>query len=112
MDESSAMRQLESVRDLSSNAQRVGQRQRSCERPAFDVLQHQVIRPDVVDLANMRMIQRGDCTRFLLEPGSVVALQLLNGDDATKTCVACLPHFTHATGTEGREDFVGPQTIS
>src|ERR1017187_7727498 len=92
MDESSAMRQLESVRDLPCNAQRVGQRHRSCERPTFDVLQHQVIRPDVVDLANVPMIQRRDGTRFLLEPGSVLALQLLNGDDATKTWVACLPH--------------------
>ena len=106
------MRQLESIRDLSSNAQCVGERQGSCERPAFDVLQHQVIRPDVVDLANMRMIQRRDCTRFLLESGSVLTLQLLYGDDATKTCVTCLPHFTHATGTEGREDFVRPKTIS
>lgn len=65
------MRRLESVRDLSCEPQRVIQRSRPCERPAFDVLQHQVIRTDVVNLANVRMIERGNCTRFVLESGAM-----------------------------------------
>ena len=34
---------------------------------ALDVLQHQIVRADVVDLADVRMVERGDRARFLVE---------------------------------------------
>ena len=43
------------------------------ERLAFDKLHHQVVRPDVVELADMRMIERGDgagSLESLVRPGS------------------------------------------
>jgi hypothetical protein len=67
------MRRFERARDLSRDAQRV--------------------RADVVNLADVRMIERRDRTRFLLEPRPVVALQPLDRHDTIEPCVPRLPHL-------------------
>ena len=50
-----------------ASAHRVLGRQRAAQRRAVDVLHHQVVRADVVQRADVRMVQRGDRARLLLE---------------------------------------------
>jgi len=68
MDDVLRVRSIERVGDLSAVFQRLIERQRSCEWRAVDVLHDEVVRADVVEGADVRMVQRRDCPRFPLEP--------------------------------------------
>jgi hypothetical protein len=57
------------------------------------------------DLADMRMIQRRNRTSLLLKAGTMLGLQSLRCDDTIQACVPSLPDFSHAAGTDKREDF-------
>ena len=72
MQDAARVRFFERRGDLNRQTDRVVRGQRALERLALDVLEHQVVRPDVVDLADVRMIERGDRARFLLEPLAVL----------------------------------------
>ena len=74
---------------------------------AFDVFHHQVIRPDVVKLADVRVIERGDGAGLALEELIEFAFGCFDSDDAVQARVVGLPHFAHPSFAEGREDFVG-----
>ena len=68
----------------------------------------------VVESANVRMIQAGDCFCFAVEPlaqlGSVGEMsgKNLDGDDSVETRVAGFVHFAHSARTDSGENFVGP----
>jgi len=74
------MRFLQRTDDLPPEPDCIGRRQRTAQRLTFEVLQHQVVRANVVDLADVRVIQRRDGVRLLLEAITVRADVLLDGD--------------------------------
>src|SRR6516162_7636237 len=111
MENPSLMCRLQSAGDLDCQAHGLLSLQGASQRAALDVLQHEIIRPNVVNLADMRMIQRGNRTRFLLESSRVLGLQPLNRDDAVQPRVARLPDLTHAARPERRQNFVRPKLI-
>jgi hypothetical protein len=76
------------------NFSKLQTRRRAC---TLDILQYQIIRPDIVDLADVGVVQCGDRTRFLLKSSGVLAFELLNRHKAVETCVAGFPHFSHAS---------------
>ena len=84
------------------------------QRLALDVLQDQVVSANVVDLADMRMIERGDRARFLLEPSAMLLGEPFHRDDTIEPRVACFPHFSHAAAAQEGQDFIGaePRTRS
>src|SRR6516164_8999219 len=108
MENPSLMCRLQSAGDLDCQPHGLLSLQGASQRAALDVLQHERLRPNVVDLADMRMIQRGNRTRFLLESSRVLGLQPLNRDDAVQPRVARLPDLTHAARPERRQNFVRP----
>src|SRR6516165_3804327 len=112
MENPSLMCRLQSAGDLDCQAHGLLSLQGASQRAALDVLQHEIIRPNVVDLADMRMIQRGNRTRFLLESSRVLGLQPLNRDDAVQPRVVRLPDLTHAARPEGRQNLVRPKLIT
>jgi len=61
------VRRVQGIADLPSVLHRSIERQWAFKWRAVDELHHQVIRADVVELADMRMIQRGDEARFARE---------------------------------------------
>jgi hypothetical protein len=75
---------------------------------------------DVVQGADVGMVQRGDGPRFPIEPGAGAGVagefsrQHLDRDRAVEPGVAGLVHFAHAAGSERFDDFVGsePRTRS
>ena len=73
---------------------------------------HQVIRTDVVDLADVRMIQRGDGASFLLKPRAMLALEPLDGDDAIQACVASLPDLAHAARANVRKNLIRAESVA
>ena len=62
-----AVRGIESIADLRRIVQHSFKRQRTLKGLPFDVLEDEVIRPDVVQRANVRMIESGNGARFPLE---------------------------------------------
>ena len=64
-----AVRFFQRACDLDSEPDGFVSPKRALRGFALDVFHHQIIRPDVVNLANMRMIERGNGVSFLLEIG-------------------------------------------
>ena len=104
MDDAGAVRAVERVADLDGDRQRVVDRkprrpaQPVGERLAFEILHDEVVElavaADVVDRADVRMVQRRDRARFLLEAlprfrvGGQRAGEHLDGDGAIEAGVA------------------------
>jgi hypothetical protein len=104
-----AMRRVERAQDLPGVLDRLVHRQRTLQRRAFDVLHHQVVRPYVVELADVWMIQRRNRPSLAREALAELGFGGLDGDDAVEPGVASLPHLSHAPRADLREDLVGPE---
>ena len=79
------VRGLQRVQDLNGVLDGPGDRQRSLQRPAIDVLHDQVIGADIVERANMAMIEGGNGPGLALEPRRELLLAELDRDFSTKT---------------------------
>ncbi|HTB13421.1 MAG TPA: hypothetical protein VK752_17690 [Bryobacteraceae bacterium] len=106
------MRRFERSRKLNRRLQRQIERHRTLDFGAFYVLHHDVVRPDVVDLADVRMIQRGDGAGFALKSFSEFFGGNFDGDDSVESGVAGFPHFAHPAGADGRENFVRAEFVA
>ena len=115
MQDSAPVRGLQRAQDLEAKPHRFLRCQRTLRRRALDVLEHEITRANVVDLANVRMVQAGDRACFSLEPALPVGFrrqprgQDLESDDAIEASVACTIDFAHPAGAKRRENFVGTE---
>jgi hypothetical protein len=98
--------------DLGGQAHGLIDSLRSLKRTAINVFEHQVVRADVVNLADVRMIDRGDGAGFPHEARAMSFVQALDSDDTVEPRIAGLPDLTHAACTNGREDFVGTEFVA
>ena len=122
VDDAVSVGRLKGVRDLDAEAEYLRERQ----RPAFDTCRQRlafeqfedevlgvVLSADVVQAADVRVIERRDRLGLALEAGAElrVTRQLrrehLHGDRAVEARVAGLIHLAHASGPDQREDLVG-----
>ena len=88
------------------------------ERLAFEIFHHQkinsVLMADVVEGADVRMIQAGDRFCFALESlaqfGTISKMRRQNfdGDDSIEAGIAGFVNFAHSARTDSGEDFIGP----
>jgi hypothetical protein len=79
---------------------------------AFHKLHHQVIRPDVKQRADIRMVQRGDGAGFPLEPFTEARRQNLDRHIPPETRIVGFVHFAHAALADGRDDFIRTESIT
>ncbi len=122
-----AMGAIERVGDLRAQAQRLGRRERAArearvERVALDQLEDEVIDvallADVVERADVRVVEARDRLRLALEAGADLGLvrkvrrQDLHGDVAAEAGVLRAVDLAHAAGAQRREDFVGTESGS
>ena|SRR6187551_2348281 len=90
-----------------------------CARPkdgpfqdlALDVLHHQIIRSDVIQLADVWVIERCDRAGLALESLGVLGLEALDCDDTIDSRVAGLPHLAHATRAKRSGQLVGAKSV-
>ena len=121
MDDALAMRPVERVGDLGGDLQRLVERKRSLHEPrgqrlALEMRHDQVVRAidvaDVVDAADVRMIERGNRPRLAFETCTQIGIagdfswQDLDGDCAIEARVAGFVDLAHAARAERAEDFV------
>ncbi len=97
---------------LNGNLEREVEREWALYFRAFDVLHDDVVGTDVVNLADIRMIQSGDGAGLALKSFAELFEGRFDGDDTVQARVASFPYFTHATGTDGREDFVRAEFVA
>ena len=103
---------LQCARDLDRLADRFGLRDRTAQRHAVDVLEHEIARPDVVQLTDVRMVQGRDGPRFVFESTQAIRVigdrrrEHLDGDCAIEPRVAGFVDLTHPAGAKERDDFV------
>ena len=115
---------LKRVRDLDAEAEYLRERQRPAfdtrgQRLAFEQFEHEVLgvvlSADVVQAADVRVIERGDRLGLAREARAElrVTRQLrrehLHRDLAVQARIARLIHLAHASGTDQGEDFVGAE---
>ena len=110
MNDAAPMGGLHGIEHLLRQGQRLGNGQRPLQRLALDVLHHEVVGPDVVQRANVRVIQLRDGSRFALEALAERAQVLLDCDDAIQASVAGFVDLAHAAGANGGEDLVRPES--
>src|SRR5262249_21922535 len=117
MDYPLLVRGVERVTDLARDRQRLLQRDgagfdplRQC-RP-IDQFHHQVVGADVVNLADVGVIEGGDGADFALEPVAEVLRGELDGYVAAHARIVGAVDFAHAAGAEWRQDFVRSQMCS
>src|SRR5262245_4003647 len=126
VDDASPMRLVGRVRDLDADPQRLVPRQRTLlqsilQRLALEQLHDDVIgavlMADVVEHADMRMVQRGDDTSLPLEAGAQVRVgREVRGEDLERDAAlqAGIPrpiHLAHAPGPQRTEDLVVAQAV-
>ena len=106
------VRGIQGIQNLSGVFDGFFERQRSFQRRALDVFHHQVIRADIVELADVGMIQLRDGAGFTLEAFAEVRLCNFDRDEAIEARVAGFVNLAHATLAYESEDFVGAEFIT
>ncbi len=106
------MRGFQSSGDLQSRSHGVGFGHGPLEGRAFDILEHQIIRADVVNLADVRMVERRDGSGFLLETRAMVTFQPFDGDVTIQTRVSGSIDFAHAARANRRKNLIRAEFIA
>src|SRR5579864_9656454 len=84
----------------------------SLQGRALDVLHHQVVWPDIVQGADVGMVQGRDRVRFALEALGELLVGNLDGDGAIQPRIASFVDLAHAARADGRDDLIGSQPSS
>jgi hypothetical protein len=127
MDDAGSMRYVKRLGNLNRILKGLVERERTFlqaigRRLPFQTLHHQevgaVLVPDVVECADVRMVERCDGSGFTLEPltasgiGSNVRRENLDCNCATQAGVAGFVYLTHAPCANGAEDFIRAEATS
>ena len=120
MHHSLSMRAVQRLGDLSAVAQNLVDRQRTAaqtigQRLAIEQLHDQIVLADVIERADVRMIELRDRLRFALESQLEVRAvgqlrrQNLDCHLTIEPCVASAVHVAHPARADRREDLVRPE---
>ena len=105
----------ERVCDLKRVVDGVALGERAARPDAIDVLEDEVICADVEHLADVRMAQRRNRARFLLEPADPLRIRRehrrkdLDGDVPAEPGITRAIHVTHPAGAQRGRDLIGAE---
>ncbi len=103
------VRGIQGVANLTGVFQRPINRQRPLERRALDVLHHQIVRTNVVKLADVGMVQGRHGAPFTLEALRELFVYHLDCNNAVQPGVASAIDFAHAACANRFEQFIRTQ---
>src|SRR5690348_8935758 len=109
MNDAVRVRLFQRLGDLYRQPNGFARRQRALNGFPLDVFHHQIVRTDVVKLADVRMVKRSDGAGFVAESFRVLALESFDGYGAVDTSVEGLPHLAHTTRADVGEQLIGAQ---
>ena len=112
MEDALLMSDMEGIGNLHGHARGVLRRHRPTQRRPFQEFQDEIPRPDVVNLADVRVVQRRDGARLLLEAadpvgvGVITRRQYLDGNVPAEARVVGALDLSHSAPAEQRHDVV------
>jgi hypothetical protein len=106
------MRRIQSIQNLRCAFDGPFQRHRSFERISLDELHHQIVRSDVVKLADMGMVQGRYRPGLMIEAFGELFLGDLDRDNAAQPCVPGAVHVSHATRPDVGDDFIRAESVA
>ena len=106
MDEPGCMGRREAVGDLHGEIQQLPRILRRSDRRPFDVFEHQIIRTDVVELADVGMVERGNSSRLAYKALAESLVRDLDRHDAIEPCVAGTIHLAHAADADRSSNLI------
>jgi hypothetical protein len=106
MNDALLVRRLDPVDQLTDDREHRVEPQRPGGRLAFDELEHEVIRADVVEVADVRMVQSRNEARLAREPVRELDRGDFDGDVALETRIAGSIHLSHAAGPDETGHFI------
>ncbi len=112
MDDALLVRGVERERDLARVVERGREGQRAFQRLALHQLHDEVVGTDVVQRADVGMIQRGDGAGFALESIAEVLGRHLDGDVAADAGIVRAVDDAHSACANLRDDLVGAEAIA
>ena len=112
MDDPRVVRRGKSIGHLHRDVQQLARRVDGRDRCPVHQFHDQVVRSDVIELADIGVIERGDRAGFVLEPFAEQLLRHLDSDGATEARIAGLVHLAHPADTEHGDDLVGTKTFA
>src|ERR1019366_9276999 len=112
MDDAFFVRNVERACDLPRDTDDLVRRHWTPRSLAFDQLHNEIIGADVVQMANIGMIERRHRARFALESFAELFFRELDRDVAIQACVACPVYLAHSTCANGHEDLVRAYSIT
>ena len=103
--------------DLYGQIEQLARAVDGCKRQAVYKLHHQIARgfgrcPNVIDLADVGMVQRRHGARLAFESLRERRLRDFDSDDAVKTGIPGLEYFPHSAHADGRKNLIGSQAGS
>ena len=100
------VRRVQCVGNLARQTHRVVPSDGTAQHFPLQIFEDEVLGSDVVDLADVWMVDRGDGARFALKPAVVVGDQPLDRDRAIQASIVRLVDLAHTAGADQRFDFV------
>jgi len=77
-----------------------------------EFLEREIIRPDIMKLTNMRMIQSRNGPSLALKPGTELSLRNLNSNSPVQPSVQGLVNLAHATFANQRKNLITPEPLA
>ncbi len=99
-----------SVRDLNGAVQKFSHRAAGCETVARNKLHHEIVRPNVIELADIGMAESRHGSGLTFEPCADVFRRDLNGYGTAESRIARTVYGAHSAGADQRHNLVWPHT--
>ena len=112
MDDVLLVRGLDAIDQLLDDGQRIVERHWALQILALDVLHDEEVRPDVIEMTDVGVVQRGDRPDLAREPIRELFRRDLDGDVAVEARVVGAIHLAHAALPDERGDLVGTDNLS
>src|SRR5215469_2633251 len=100
------VRSFQCIGDLARDAERFLERHRAFWSIALDVLHHQVVWPDIIEMADIRMVQRSNGAGLPVEAFRELRGRNFDGNVAAESRVAGSVDLPHSSRANRRKNLV------
>ena len=106
------VRRFDAIDELLNDRQSILEVHGTAQILALDILHDQIIRPDVVEMADVGVVERGNGTGFTGKPLGELGVGNFDRDIPIQTGIVGAIHLAHATLADEREDLVGAEFVA
>ena len=112
MNKARLVRRRQTIGHLNGRIQHLAHIVGTADWRAVDILHHDVVVTDIVDLGHVWMVQRGNRACLALDPLGELCVWELDRYRAAQPCIVGLPNLAHAARPERGKQFIRPESFS